>query len=396
MCTITIDATQISATPAGSLTFFTAGGTVTNCISQIDMIVTCAGATQSTLATVTGNTWQASVDVKCTCGSPITITATCNDSTPCSATYTTNLICQCCPTVSTAVNNGVWNNSGQQSLTYITTVTVPPGCVVTVRRDFGDGTFGAVQTFNTTNTYVETHPYTAGSYTSNLIILSSPCPASASSVATSSGGAPPCATSSFLAAVCKLLRFLFMFFGGAGGALLVASASGCVLLNGAILSNATTLLALAGVALILIFLFCRKCECGFPWKLIGQLVTIVGGVMFMFVLPSFCMQPVPFPGPAWALGAASFVILLGIYGLLYAGWYIPFRKNCPLTICDFWGAVKEALTVALFSASILVYPPLLANGMMTTTNLGFALLAITIGLMQTNQQIQSNQIAGKC
>jgi hypothetical protein len=158
------------------------------------------------------------------------------------------------------------------------------------------------------------------------------------------------------------------------------------------LAIAGTLLALAGGALVLIFFLCRKCECGFPWKLLGQLVIIVGVVMSIYVLPGSC---VPLGTPGTALWAVLVVLLMGIFGLLYGSWYLPFRAVCPLTICDFWGALQEAVTVAILSAAILVFPPLLAGGM-SPVNLGFTLLLIAIGLPLIHQQLQSNQHAGNC
>jgi|GEM_PF-3331115 len=401
MCTISINSASLAAVPIGTIdgTVVSISGTVTNCTSNhISVTVACAGkAPGSADAVISGNTWTASVYNKCICGTPVAITATCQDSVPCTATYNTVLSCSCCPQVSTVSNQGLYNSAGQRLVTFVTTLTFPAGCSGTVQRDFGDGNLGAQHTFiSSPDSYQETHAYNTGlTYTSNLNVLSNAsCGPSSDSVVVSTA-APPCATSSFWAAVCRLLQFMFLWFGAAAGVLSIASASPVcnppytfplfVIAAGCAIT--------ATVFLVVLYLICRKCVCGFTVKLLGQLLLIMGVVLFMFVLPANCTQSVPFSTPVMALALAMLLLLGGGVALLYVLWYQQLSNNCPLNICDYWRAISDALIVAIFVA-LLVFASMSTG--LTVIHLGIALLAISLLLIMSNQQIQNNQNAGNC
>jgi len=402
MCTIAINPASIVAVPIGTTgTLVTVSGTIANCVSNaIKVTITCPGSSVFVGAVITGNTWTAQVDPHCICGTPVTITATCQDTVPCTATLNTVLNCGCCPQVSTTANQGLYNSSGQQLITFMTHLTFPSGCAVTVQRDFGDGTLGAIKTFTSLpnpNPYPETHAYSVGSsYTSNLNVLSyASCPPFSKQVIVSTV-APSCATSSFCAAVCRLFQFLFLLFGSTAGVLFIACTSPICNPPTAfpLLPVATGWAIAAGAFLLLLFVFCRKCVCGFWLKMLAQLLVIIGAVMFMFVPPQpNCTQPLPFPTPWTALWAALLVLIIGVFPLLYASWYQQLKTVCPLTICDFWQAIKDAATIAILAA-FLVFSFL--GVFVTVTHLGFALLVITLLLINVNHQIVVNQNAHNC
>ncbi len=400
MCTISIDPSSITVKPIGTTgtTNVSMSGTVANCASNdIKVTIICAASTSSATAQLNGNIWMAEVGSKCPCGTPVTITATCQDPVPCTATINTVMNCNCCPqAVSAVVNQGLWNSSGQQLVTFMTTLTFPAGCFVAVQRNFGDGYFGVQQTFTSSPaSYQETHAYYPGGYTSNLNVLSNASCGAAAEQVTVSASAPPCATKPFLASLCRGFQVLFLLFGAIAGVLFIASASPICNPppNFPLLAIATGWAIAAAVFLVLLYLLCRKCVCGFFVKLIGQLFVIVGAVLLMFVLPVNCTQPFPFPAPFVALGAAVVALLFGAAALLWGGWYQPLKAVCPLTICDYWQAIKDALILAVFAA-LIVYFSLIIG--VTVTHLGFALLAISVLLILTNQQIQINQNAAKC
>jgi hypothetical protein len=404
MCTIAINPASIVAVPIGTLgTLVTVSGTVSNCTSNnIKVTVACPGSSVFAGAVVTGNSWTAQVDPRCICGTPVTITATCEDSPPCTATLNTVLNCGCCPQIHTSVNLGLCNSSGQQLVTFMTSLNFPAGCTVTVQRDFGDGTSGTIQTFTSLpnpNPYAETHAYNLGSgYTSTLKVLSQASCGLSSVGVVLSPTCPLCAINSFISAACKLGQLLFLVFGAAASILLIAATSAvCVTANGALVPTAGGYAITAGITFGLLILFCRKCICGFFLKMFAQLLIIVGAVLFMFVLPLNCMQPLPFPTPFSALGLASLVLVVGVFGVLYASWYNSppgFKDICPLTICNFWQAVKDALLFAILAA-FLVYGSL-AMGLLWT-HLGFDLLVITLILIPSvDSQIIINQNAHKC
>jgi hypothetical protein len=398
MCTITINPASILAVPVGSTGMLvTVGGTVTNCTSNsIKVTITCLGQAVFHGATISGNSWTATVDPKCPCGTPATITATCEDTSPCTATYSTTLTCNCCPQVSTTVNQGLCNSAGQRLITFVTTLAFSAGCSVTVQRDFGDGSFpGAVRnlTSGSSTTFTETHAYAPGTYISNLNVLSNSfCGPSSASVTVPS--CPICATSSFWAATCKLFRYLFLLFGAVALVLGTASLSpACVTINNLLPAVAGGFAASAGVLLALLLLICRKCVCALLARLLGQLMVMVGVLLFMFWLPPVCVQPAPFPSPSSVLSLALLTLLAGAFGVLYGSWYQQQKNVCPLTICDYWLALQEALTIAVLAAILVAGA--LGPGL-TISGLGLGLLVITVALISVNHQILHNQQTGNC
>jgi hypothetical protein len=400
MCTITINPSSIVVQSLGAgASHVSVSGTVSGCTSNsVTVTIACAAtAPAHGNAVITGNVWSVSTDCKCGCGTPVTITATCNDTTPCTATYYTTLVCYCCPQITTSVNNGLYNSSGQQLVTFVTQLTFPSGCTVTVQRDFGDGTpLGSIHTFTVSPaSYNETHPYNTSSiYNSTVNILSMPsCGPSPGAQVNVSSPPPPCATSSFLAAFCRLLQFLFLLLAGAAGALFIAAISPVCNANPALVGVATSLAVVAGILLLILLLLCLRCVCGFFLKLMGQLLVIVGAVTIMYAPPPICVQPVPYLTPFAAFSAALLILLIGASGILYGIWYNMNRYVCPLTICDFWIAFRDALIIAILAAFIVA--PNVGAGIILSA-LGLALLVITLLLILANQQILTNQNAGNC
>lgn len=402
MCTITIDPSSIVAQSLGvGESHVSVSGTVTGCSSNsVTVTIACTGAVlPSVNAVITGNTWSISTNCKCGCGTPVTITATCNDPTPCSATYYTTLVCYCCPQITTdPPNTGLYNSSGQQLVTFVTHLTFPSGCTVTVQRDFGDGTpLGIIHTFSVSPaSYTETHPYTTSFiYNSTVTVLSMPtCGPSAPAQVNVLSAPPPCATVSFVAAFCRLLQFLFLLLAGASGALFIAAIStDCTAANTALVGVATSLAVAAAVLLVILLLLCMKCICGFFLKLLGQLFIIVGAVTVMYAPPPICVQPFPYLTPFVAFSAALIILVTGASGILYGIWYNMNQNVCPLKICDYWIAFRDALIVAILSTFI-VAPSVGATS--NPTAVGLALLVISLLLIFTTQQISTNQSAGNC
>jgi hypothetical protein len=306
------------------------------------------------------------------------------------------LLCSCCPTVnSTTVSQGVWNSSGQLLVTFVTNLTIPAGCSVTVQRFYGDGAVGAVHTFTSSPPpYQETHAYNPqASYSSQLVVLSNQaCTLPPIQITVSS--APPCATIPFWATACRTLQILFLLSAAVAGVLAIATTSlVCVGINNALPAITGGFTIAAMFFFFILSAVCRGCICAFFWKLIGQMLFIIGMVALMFVLPANCTQPLPFPTPNLALGAAMLLIAVGGAAVLYVIWYQNYKPQCPLTICDYWQVIKEALLTAVFVALTVFF--ILGTGV-TLTHLGFDLLVIILLVFFTNQQIQANQNAGKC
>jgi hypothetical protein len=341
--------------------------------------------------------WIAEVDVpNCPCGSPATITATCHDVPPCTATLNTTLMCNCCPQITTVANQGPWNSSGQQLITFVTQLTFGAGCSVTVQRNFGDGSFGAQHTFTTSPvSYQETHAYTPpANYVSQLDVVSNTtCAPSAPDQVTVSAAAPACATV-FGFSACNTIRSLFQLCAGVAAILAIAWTSPvCIAASASLPAFVAGWTIAAAVFFAILYVWCRKCLCGFLVKLFGELFVIVGMVLVMFVLPANCTQPSPFAAPYVVLWAVLVALLFGAAALLNGGWYQQLKAVCPLNVCDYWQAVKDALTIAVVVALVVFFS--LGTGV-SLTHLGLALLVILISLILVNQQIQINQSAGKC
>jgi hypothetical protein len=312
------------------------------------------------------------------------------------------MLCNCCPQVNTVANQGLWNSTGQNLVTFVTTLTFPAGCSVTVQRDFGDTNLGTQHTFTTSPaTYQETHAYNApAAYTSSLKILSNAsCGSSAGQITVSS--APPCATHPFLATLCRTLQILFLMSAAVASVLFTVSLSPvCSAVNPALTSIATGLAITAGASLFVLFLLCRKCVCGFFQKLFGQLFVIVGAVLLMFVLPTFppalinCAQPIPFVAPYAALGAVVVAMLIGASALLGGGWYQQYKAVCPLNICDYWQAIKSALILAVVAVVIVFVA--LTGGVPFWPHTVVAVWTIIILLVLVSLEIIINQNAGNC
>lgn len=397
MCTVSINPSSVTAVPLGSGVTpiqISVSGTVANCTSNsVRVIVDCGPnvAGSSTQATISGNTWTATLPSKCSCGSSVAITAICNDPIPCSTTLNTMLMCNCCPTVTTdPLCPPQYKTSGSALIKFVTNVMLPAaGCnPVSVQRDFGDGTLGVTKTYaGGTNAYVEIHAYAPGAtYTSTVNIVSLPsCPPDVIQV--SILPPPPCATSTLVAAICAVFEFLFLLNASLGVVAFVAAFFAlCITLNTALPAIATGLVITALFALLLIYTICRKCSCRVLIRLLGQLLFIIGVLLAMFIAQPACVT-VSLLTAIWV----TFLVLLIAVVVLYAVWYQ--RSCCPLKICDFWRAVIQAMTIAIVAA--VIFYTILAGGalplgLFITMALIFAILNIAA------LQIVINQNAGNC
>jgi hypothetical protein len=401
MCTLTINQAATVAVPIGNNQIeVTLSGTVANCTSNdITVMIDCRAPSGAGSAVISGNTWTATIRLGCPCGSPVTINATCKDSPPCSASYSTTLTCTCCPTgISTGPICVEYEPSGQALVKFVTMVNVQSGCFpVTVQRDFGDGTMGSPKTYTDLSTPdTEIHIYSASSvghiYTSIVNVLSpASCTASQTTTVTIDPS-PPCATWPLLTAICKVFQFSFLLSGSASIVLFISLLAGCSGNNSSLLQLATGLAISAVILLLLIWAACRKCICRFLLKLLGQLLLVIGVLLSMFIVQPACLQLAlgTFTALTWIILITVVVLLFG-YFVLHRLWYG--QGCCPVTICDFWQAVIFAMTVA-FVAALVVFVAL---------PLGVQALGLVLALLLANSimnfagiQININQNAQNC
>jgi hypothetical protein len=402
MCTISINPGSIIgvSTAGGTITVLTVSGTVANCSTNtIKVTATCQGYSAYALATISGNTWTATnLDVKCLCGTPVTITATCQDPTPCTDTLNNiTPICSCCPTgVSTGPICVEYNSAGQALVKFTTNVNVPAGCApVIVQRDFGDGYLGSQKTYpNQSQPDTEIHIYNTSSgvgnvYTSIVNILSpSSCPPSQTTVTISQP--PLCATNSLVAAICRILQFFFLLTGSTAIVFFISKLGGCSAVSFSLIGG---LAASAVIFLLIIWAACRDCVCAFLQKLLGQLLLVIGVLLSMFIVQIACLQLTlgpPFTPLTWII-LITVVVLYFAYLVLHGLWY---RQGCcPVTICDFWQAVIFAMIV-VFAAALVAYL-VLAPGVQA---LGLVLALVFANAIMTfaGIQINLNQNANNC
>ena len=396
MCTISINPASIVAVPVGTSgwVMVTLSGTVANCTSSnVRATVACSGFSNFGDAVLTGNTWKAQVRVQCPCGTPVTITATCNDTPPCTDTLNTTLTCTCCPkgNISYCVEYGP---SGQALVKFENYVTVQSGCApVQVQRDFGDGSpLGIIKTFSSgNNKYTEIHAYNiSGNYTSTLNILS---PSSCSPAQTTVQISPPplCSTSSLFGAICKILQFFFLLDGSVAVVLFASSFFGCLAVNQQLTMVALALGVAAVLFLLLLWFLCRKCTCKLLLKLLGQLLLVIGVLFSLFILQPNCLILSFTINPLSFMIGATIVVFLIAFFILYRLWYG--QGCCPVTICDFWQAVGFAMTVA-FLAAPLVF--VILPGGVLVAGLGLALVLAYLIWNFASVQITINQGANNC
>jgi len=398
MCTISINQASLVATPIGSnASQISLSGTVANCTSQSVWVeVACQGIAPSRAqAVISGNTWTVTLQSKCPCGTPITITAVCNDTPPCTDTFSPTLICNCCPTIKTRPIC-IEYRSGKAFVKFITDVTVPNGCgPITAQRDFGDGTLGSLHTYTTgqnstaNNLNIEIHSYNTYSFpynvTSTVHQLSPPSCPPTTQVTFTIDPPPPCSVSFWVGLICNVARFLFLLYASAGVVSFVASFTGCLTFNSALTPIALGFAAGAGFFLLILWLACRKCMCDLLLKLLGQLLMVLGVIFSMFILQTNCFSP---SMTAMILLTAA---LLWFGYLILRGWYG--QACCPVSICDFWRAIIDAMLVA-FVGALLVF--LILQGGVAAFGIGLALLLAYLIMAYASLQVTNNTAANNC
>lgn len=391
MCTISINSSLVVGSPLQQGSDVYVSGTVAGCTSGvIEVSVDCAGGAYTALAQISGGVWSAQIKSHCICDQHVVIQAVCQDPIPCSATYSGLLKCtapSCCPTV---INNthamGTWNSAGQRLVTFDTKLSVPAGCSVTVQRDFGDGTLGAVKFLTSgTSQYWETHPYSYGSYTSKLNIISPVGCGLYTDAVSNLTPAPPCATNSWWQTACVVLENLVLLYMVTSGTILTASwLLACVTISPTAYAAALGMVMAAGLMLGVMYFFCMDCECGGPLgfliKRVGQAILGSGVAVLVFAFPCWA-----------AFGLSAVLIGIGAGLVLSAQWYLAYEHVCPLTICDYWWAYANSMWIAL-SAAVLVF-------MLTGASFfGMLLVMVTVAVMLANAYLQFNnhQSAGNC
>lgn len=394
-CALTINSVVLDQTTGniivqGNLQIFTACGGQ----PAVTVAVTCGGNTYNGTAALTAITntfysYTATIPTTCQCNDSVTVvvTNTCPNYT-CTQTFSGNLCC--CPKVITTKDYGLCSNNSQL-VTFTTNITITGVCTLNFRRNFGDGFFGAVQTFTGPGSYsyVESHNYSApGTYTSVVDVIAPPinCPAIDSTnviVACTAG----CYTNLFLATFCRFLEWLYI---------LSASLAITMALTVALCFTTATILTFAGLALfafLLIYILqCNKCVCKFFLKTTAQIFIVVGILMFMFWPPTTIVPPNVncYLTPPAALGWALLFLGFGI-AQLYA-WYLVHKNSCPLTICDFWcnlGGVanlKSCTNIAFIG--IFILSALL--GFANPTGIGVSIIVGILIAWATNSQLLAN------
>jgi hypothetical protein len=265
-------------------------------------------------------------------------------------------------------------SGSSQLVTFDTNVSIGAACTFTLRRDFGDGTFGNQYTLTGAGIFnlpQEQHSYAApNTYTSTVDVLS---PAGCGSldpvnVVVQCG---MCHTSNFKAAWCQFLEFLFLL--STSVALVLTLANPCTPPVVALSFGGTAIAALV----LFLLLQCKKCVCDPVTKFIGQIFLITGIILFMFIPPN-CSSIV---GGIALAGALAF----GGLGFLYLnGWYSNNRSTCPLIICDLWCTVggllnPRACTNLAIVGALIVWA---LTGSTLTLGLGISLfVAVIIGFL---------------
>ena len=183
MCNIVI--TGYTAIPiSATQTQFTITGTATGSplCTEVRVCVGCGGSSVCVNVPVaTSGNWTATIVSNCLCGTPFNITVTCIAGGPCSQTFSGTVNCDCCPTAVITPTIGKCDLvTGMVPVSFSIAVTVPPQCgSATVKMDFGNGSFGTLQTFGSgTNTYVDSSVYLSNSVYTPCLTVSFPtgCP----------------------------------------------------------------------------------------------------------------------------------------------------------------------------------------------------------------------------
>src|ERR1700681_3303992 len=159
--------------------------------------------------------WGAIIPVNCPCNSPMTITvqATCpGPPSTCTTTFTTSDLC-CCPQISTQMTYGLCTNNNQL-ISFDTFIVNNSSCVFSVRRDFGNGSFGNIYSIAPNSSgplQQEQSSFSApASYISSVDVLSPLGCGSMDSVSFSAACAG-CYSSTGIAVLCRFLEWLFLF-----------------------------------------------------------------------------------------------------------------------------------------------------------------------------------------
>ncbi len=335
-------------------------GTAIGCPGPtVTVSISCGGSL--TVPYNAAGIWNATLPNTCTCNLPVTISAYCTSTPACNATFIINNLC-CCPTFTDSATPGNCNSSGQQLFTFNGTISINDSCTYVIPRDFGDGTFGILQTFTGTGTFPlasEMDHYNPGTYTSsiNVVTPSAGCTNGQAPVTiTATCGGSGCPPGSILSTFCVVLLSFFLMFGSI--ALIIPNFISSLTPCGTTLSL-TNYATVAAVMLFLFTIFCGSCYCKYLLRIIAQLLIVEGLLYFLFVPPT-----VPPSAGCFAIfgnNASTLAgILIGSGILLLTIWYFLYKNTCQLTRCDFWciiGGINpvnpSCTTIAIFAMLIL-------------------------------------------
>jgi len=355
-CSITVS-NVVATESGGNLTSLTVNGTVTDC-AEIDVMVTCgASSLKKTLAgSPTSGNWSAvfsSTELAgftCTCGNQIRVDARCRMSPFCS-TWQLETI-QCCPTIDISVEQGDCKEDGTKPVTVSATITPAANNTTPVQADLildgpvvDSGT--ASSSFATLNLSYS-GDLASGNHTACVQVNQPPCGNQCKTFAFECKQDDDADENSFDCKktykkwLCPLL-FLIMTLSFAFGIALIILDS-CLTLAGGLATIGTAFLLVGIIAFVLYGFYpdCRKCLCGWGYKLFWRVLFAVGMVITTF---AGCCTTFLIPG----------LIMIGA-GLVFL--YL-WAKKCKKTVCE---VVKEILfVISAFILPALIFLLSLAN-----------------------------------
>jgi len=352
-CSISIS-NVVATESSGKLTSLTVNGTVTDC-PELDITVTCGSTSvkKTVAGSATSGSWSAVFSASelgsfsCACGSQVRVDVVCRMNPQCSNWQLETI--QCCPTVDIQVDQSDCKADGTKPVTISATITPAPNSTTPVQADLIlDGPVvdsGIASSVFATLSLSYSTDLASGSHTACVQVNQPPCGTQCQTFAFECKGddgenSEEC-KKTYKKWFCPLL-FLIMtlsFAFGIGFLIL----SNCVPLA-TILTAASVNLATIGTAFLLVGLIafvlygffpdCRKCLCGWGYKLFWRVLFTVGTVIATL---AGCCGYLLYPG----LGTIA-VGLLCLY--LWA-------SNCKKSVCE---VVKEVI----FVIATFIFPPL--------------------------------------
>jgi hypothetical protein len=350
-CSITI-ANVVATESGGNLTSLTVNGTVTDC-QELEVTVTCAST--SVKKTVAGSppsgsgSWStvfSATDLgafPCGCGSQVRVDVRCLMSPFCS-TWTLETI-QCCPTIDIKVEQHDCKEDGTKPVTISATITPPPNSTTPVQAELivdgpvvDSGT--ASSSFATLNlSYSGDLP--SGNHTACVQVNQPPCGNQCTTFDFECKQADDDGENSFDCKktykkwFCPLL-FLIMTLSFAFAIAFIILDS-CLTLAGGLATIGTAFLLIGIIAFVLYRYFpdCRKCLCGWGYKLFWRVLFAAGMVITAF---AGCCATFLIPGLLMIAAGLVFLFL--------------WKKKCKKTVCE---VVKEVI----FVIAAFILPPLI-------------------------------------